>query len=161
MAKEKKDISGLRYILDFKIIPGLFIQEPGGVLGMCEASKMVEFLAHVFNGMYDGYKTFSESDFQMTKYENNSAFVYYVNMPDEHEGSMVWCNAYGFCFTQTEKGISCQFLTVETSDVGTHALCGIEYDGGHSNYGMAFSNDKKNAEKMLELISPKPQHVYL
>lgn len=158
---EKKDLIGLRYYLDFKLIPSLFIREPGGILGMFENDKMQEFFTKVFNELYDGHKVFSEEDFVVTKYENEFAFVYYVNLPDEHEGSMVWCNAYGFCFVKTPTGLACQFLTVETSDSETHMLCGIEFPDKRLNFGHAFHTDKENAEKMLDIIKPRPQHVEL
>ena len=161
MAKEKKDIVGLRYYMDFKLIPSLFMREPGGILGMFENNQMSNFFAKVFNEMYDGYRIFTEDNFKIEKYEDGFSFVYYVKLPNEHEGSMVWCDAYGFCFVKTETGIGCQFLTVETSNAGTNMLCGIDFPDRHLNFGNAYETDKENAYKMLELIKPKPQHVEL
>lgn len=161
MSEKKNDLIGLRYYLDFKLVPSLFMREPGGILGMFENGKMHEFFTKVFNDLYAGHKTFTENDFVITKYEDAFSFVYYVNLPDEHEGSMVWCNAYGFCFVKTDTGLACQFFTVETSESETHMICGIEFPDKRLNFGRAYSTDKENAEKMLEIVKPKPQHVEL
>lgn len=171
--KKSDGLAGLRWLIDFKMIPNLFVQAPDGILAAFEVGEAEKFLQTVFNDLYDGKRVFALDDFKVTKYEDDNAFVYYVNLPSEHEGSIVWCEAYGFAFfldTQN-KSITCQFLTVELTEPtifiggtpfgGTRMLCGVAHNLEHLNFGNAFPTDKENAEKMLEIVKPKTQHVQL
>lgn len=158
---EKKDFGSLRYYLDFKLIPSLFIKEPGGVLNMLENGGMYDCLCKIFNDILKDVKTFTKDDFKIQKYEDQFSFVYLVTLPDAHANSLVWCEQYGFAFIRNNVGYSCQFFTVENSHQNLRMLCGVDRKTNHLNFGRAKPTDKENAEKMLEIIQPPPIHVEL
>ncbi len=159
-------MNGVRYFLDFRLMPELFYTEPKQFLNALEIGKE-EFFANVFNDFYQSAnetffaedpKMFLPSQFKVEKYAiTPSKFLYCVELPDEHEGSHVYCNAYFFVY---DVGFlhpaRVQFMTLETSAFGTHAIGGMSEDmDRHFNYGMPEATLEDTINKVLELSFKK------
>lgn len=153
---------GLRYVIDFHIIPKLFINAPDKMLVHLENGTICDFLYTVFEDAYEGMKKFNRNEFECKKYEDGECSLYYITLPREHEGSMVWCNAYGFAFRITGDSIIYQMYTVEETDSGmvfgeksgfpkTNMLCGVDPEMNHLNFGPSSEFQMENVERMIQL----------
>ncbi len=158
----KFDLNNVRYSLDFDFIPEMFYETPAEFFNALERGKE-EFLCNIFNEFYRGVNerfckdspiVFKPSDFKITKYLlAKSKFLYYVEVPEKHEGAMVWCEAYGFAFDlKIAYESELKFFTIENSDMGNRMLCGVTTDKKHLNYGKATDTMDDNADKMLKIM---------
>ena len=155
-------MNDVRYALDFRLIPELFYEEPGQFLKALEVGKE-DFFAGLFNDFYayanetvfaDDPKMFAPDQFNVEKYMiTASKFLYCVELPEEHEGSMVYCNAYFFVYDVGFLRPACfKFLTMETSIANTHAIGGMSEDlSTHINYGQPCSTLEETINKVLEI----------
>lgn len=160
-------LTGKRYYIDFVLIPRLVAQAPGAIYTNLMQGKMPEFLTTVFNDVYENLKSFTKDQFNVEIYKDSFSTIFYTTLPTEHEGSMVYCNAYGFAFTQQGDTIATAMFTVETGDAmcakmsgmhvdhDTYMLCGFSDTLTHLNFGHAFTTNEENAKKMLEIVRPK------
>lgn len=149
--QEFNDLIGLRYSIDFRVIPKIFIKSPSGVLGALMNDEIGELLSSIFNDVYEGKRRFVADDFKAIRHIDEDDFVYYVDLPDEHDGSIVWCAAYGFAFVRDGDAMAAQFFTVEESDRGPKMLCGLDVNLDHLNFGHALASEEENAAKMLQI----------
>lgn len=159
---EKKITSlNVRYSLDFQFMPDLFYSTPADFFNAIEMGKE-DFLCNIFNNFYrtanktifkDNPKIFKPEDFKITKYLlSKSKFLYYIELPLEHDDSRVWCKAYGIGFDlKIAEESTLYFFTVEET-MHTKMLCGIDADGLHCNYGDATDDIETNVDKMLKLM---------
>ena len=149
--KEFNDLIGLRYSIDFRFIPKIFMGSPSGVLGALISDEIGALLSSIYNDVYAGKRRFTANDFKATRYMDEDDFVYYVDLPNEHDGSIVWCNAYGFAFIRDGDAMAAQFFTVEESGNGPKMLCGLDVNLDHLNFGHAVVSESDNAAKMLQI----------
>ena len=143
---DKQSPVPVRYMLDFRIIPHLFYSNPAPFLNAM-AEKKEALFANIFNDYYKPANEsflsetpviFAESDFNVQAFAlSRTRIVYAVELPGEHDVSMVWCRAYMFAYDINEDGSDArvQFFTVEESSSNTVALCSVYQDGKRSNYG--------------------------
>ena len=136
------ELNNFRYTLDFIIMPQnatpQFIQE-------CisrKEKKICEFFNHYYNTINHLHfanhpKTFHEEEFTVTNTAvSNTRFILYITLPDEHEGSLMYCTAYAFSYERNFMGIkNIKFFTIEKSDMGTRCIGTME-DGKHMNLGL-------------------------
>ena len=162
MSEQKKP--GIRYGLDFDLIPDLFYSEPAQFFNAIEIAKE-KFFLNIFTEFYkhanetifkDNPVSFKLEDFKITKYMlAKSKFMYYVEVPDVCEDSLVWCKAYGFVFDlKIAHESEFRYFTIEKTD-STHMLCSVFPDKSKCNYGNASDNIEANVDKMLKIIFRK------
>jgi hypothetical protein len=78
--------------------------------------------------------------------------MYYVELPQNCEDSLVWCEAYGFVFDlKIAEESAFYFFTVEKT-TQTKMLCELLPNGGRNNYGDASDNIDVNADIMLKKV---------
>ena len=159
---EKFNLNDVRYALDFDFIPEMFYETPAQFFNALEQGKEA-FLCNVFNDFYEGVNekyfkenpiVFKPEDFKITKYLlAKSKFLYYIEVPEKHDGAKVWCDAFGFGFDlKIVEESELKYFTVEKTDFGTHMLCGVSADKKHINYGNAATTIDDNADKMLKIM---------
>lgn len=149
--QEFNNLIGVRYSIDFRVVPKIFMGAPSGVLGALLNNEIGDLLSAIFNDVYEGKRKFSADNFKAIRHIDEDDFVYYVTLPSEHDGSIVWCDAYGFAFVRDGDAMSAQFFTVEDSGRGIKMLCGLDTNLDHINFGNAFDTDIENAQKMLQI----------
>lgn len=149
--QELREKLGVRYAIDFRTVPHIMQDKPSAMLGALLYGDAPQVFASLYNDAYNGTKTFVPADFAVTRYMDEDDMLFFVDLPDEHEGSMVWCHAYGFAFVREGDAMSAQFFTVESSADGPKMLCGVDNYLDHRNFGLAADTDKENALKMLAI----------
>ena len=152
---------GVRYNLDFRLMPELFFREPAQFFNALEMGKE-EFFLNIFNHFYsepndtlfkDKPVRFSVENFKVTKYLlSKSKFMYYVELPAICEDSLVWCEAYGFIFDlKIAEESEFHFFTVEKTE-RTRMLCSLFPDGKRCNWGDAPDDIEKTVDVMLKKV---------
>lgn len=148
---ELLNLTGIKYTIDFRLIPKIFFSSPTGILGMLMEDEARDIFCSIYNDAYEGKRSFTKDDFNITRIIDEDDFIYYVTLPDEHDGSMVWCEAYGFVFVRDDDLMNAQFFTLEKSNANTTMLCGISTTLDHMNFGEASDNHEENAKRMLDI----------
>jgi hypothetical protein len=142
---------GIRYSIDFRHVPRALFNAPSAMLGALLYGDAPQLFATIYNDAYQGQKTFTASDFTVSRFMDEDDLVFFVDLPDEHEGAMTWCHAYGFAFVREGDAMSTQFFTVESAENGPNKLCGVDKWLDHRDFGYALGTDKDNALKMLAI----------
>ena len=139
--------NNVRYRLDFNIFPR-YVKDKGIDFLYELLEKREQYLCDYFNIYYEKIgnplfftanpKRFSVDQFLITeKASDNGSKIIYISLPDEHEGSRVYCTAYAFVYHE-ENGVIDAFkmFTIEKSIFNTTCIAQM-WDGQRINIGEA------------------------
>ncbi len=153
--------NNVRYKLDFRVIPSMFESKGTEFINMLRESRG-SILCNVFNLFYDDFgnstffkdnpKHFTENQFVFTEKDfGNNLKIIHISLPEEHEGSDIYCTAYIFsCRMQNNKVQSCSMYTVEKS-MGDMAFIGTMTNTGHLNFGFSTGSVDGDIQRIREL----------
>lgn len=135
----------VRHQLDFTVMPQLFYRDKEAFLKSA-LNKKETFFCDLFTQHYtwanpiyypDSPRSFRESDFSLYLHSlPGGKNILYISLPEEHEGSTVFCTAYALTYQKgflSHKNI--RFFTVEESIMGTTCIGQVPAEGGHINCG--------------------------
>ena len=122
----------------------------------------------MFNNLYDktanvdafkdNPKVFKPEDFDVRIVEvMTGLLLVLVDLPDEHEGSLVYCKHYIFAYMINDDGKhSVAYFTVEDSGMGNF-LCYISEDGKRHNFGKVFALEDALGEVISILVGDESE----
>ncbi|MDE5557250.1 MAG: hypothetical protein K2J32_06085 [Ruminococcus sp.] len=157
--------NNVRYELDFVLMP--LLAENEGVEfanGLLESRGSI--LCNIFNSFYDEFgnassfkdcpKHFTENQFIFTEKDfDNNLKIIHISLPDEHEGSDIYCTAYIFaCYMEDSKINSCSMFTVEKS-IDDVAFIGKMTNRQHMNFGLSTGSVDGDIQRIRELADKK------
>ena len=155
--------NNVRYRLDFKLMPSMVenhglnfinkvLKQRGNAICKIFNSFYDEFGNHLF--FIDNPKHFTEDQFVYTEKDFNSNLkIIHISLPEEHEGSDMYCIAYIFvCRMQNGKVQTCSMYTVEKSFSDLAFICSMTKKG-HMNFGPSTGSVDGDIQRIKDLVS--------
>ncbi|MDE6426837.1 MAG: hypothetical protein K2K89_12000 [Ruminococcus sp.] len=154
--------NNVRYQLDFILIP-LFADNQGVDFVNSILESRGSILCNIFNSFYDeagnntffkdNPKHFTDDQFIITEKDfDDEMKIIHISLPDEHEGSEVYCKAYIFaCYMKDNKMDSCSMFTVEKSMVDATFICKMT-NGQHMNFGFGTGSVDGDIQRIRNLV---------
>jgi hypothetical protein len=142
---------GLRYELDYRIVPKLLLQFPAACVNAMLAGDAASMLSAIYNDVFEGKEAFTAADFRVERYMDEDDFIYYINTPAENDSKLNRCIAYGFAFVRDGDQMAAQFLLVEHQNDNDKFICGVDTNMDRIEFCDASGSDAENAKKMLHI----------
>jgi hypothetical protein len=148
---------GIRYSLDYRMIPNVFFKSPATMLGAFLNGDACALLSAIFNDVYEGRQVFTIADFHAERYMDEDDFVYLVTLPKENDSGLDRCTAYGFTFIRNGDDMAAQFFITKMQNDGDEMICGIDTNLERVEFCDALMTDKDNAVQMLRIAKSNCQ----
>lgn len=153
--------NNVRYELDFRLMPLLAENEGVDFINLILVSDG-SVLCDVFNSFYDEFgntsffkdspKHFTENQFTITEKDfDDEIKIVHISLPDEHEGSDIYCTAYVFvCYMENGEINSCSMYTVEKGIDDVTFICKMN-KGAHMNFGFGTGSVDGDIQRIRNL----------
>ncbi|MDE6670610.1 MAG: hypothetical protein K2J36_09040 [Ruminococcus sp.] len=157
--------NNVRYELDFRLMPLMTENKGIEFINLIIVSRG-SIICTIFNSFYDecgnstffkdNPKHFTEDQFVFTEKDfSNNLKIVHISLPEEHEGSDIYCTAYIFaCHMEDNIATSCSMYTVEKS-MGDMAFIGKMTDTGHLNFGISTDSADGDIERIREIVTSR------
>lgn len=157
--------NGMRYRLDFMVMP-IMVENRGVEFADAIVTSKGKVICDLFNSYYDEVgnatffkdspKHFTKKQFVFTEKDfDDKTRIIHISLPEEHEGSMVYCTAYVFvCGMKNGKINTFSMYTIEKS-MGDITFIGKMHKGSHINYGLATGSAEGDIQRIRELTADK------
>lgn len=161
--------NGVRYNLEFRILPAYVQRDPGAFLEQC-LKNPPKYFFELFHTYYKTIpdqasilpelKAFTRKDFSSEEWiYSDGTHILYIQLPQIRGGAHVYCTAYAFAFDSIRSRDSIRFFTVEESVFGTSCIGTMTDQGGHLNLGDGGADQDENIRELYRITTDRAEGI--